>query len=72
MKGSLFRQWAQKEVCSLKYVTDWYVPMISRKGRLTLILLLAKGLYQMKTQEEMGPAGLGDVRIKVFIDGDVA
>ena len=55
VKGSLFPQWAKSFVCSLEYVTDWYVQMISQKGHLTLISLVAKGLYQMTTQEEKGP-----------------
>ena len=52
--------------------------MISRvrKGHLTLISLLGKGLYQMTTKEtndikrEEG-SGLGDVGNKVFADDDV-
>ena len=58
--------------------------MISRKGRLTLILLLisrnisyssssivSKGSVSNENTGGDG-SGLGDVRIKVFIDGDVA
>ena len=49
---------------------------MSRRGHLTLISLLAKGLYQMTTKEtndnirEEG-SGLGDVGNKVFADDDV-
>ena len=44
------------------------------KGRLSLILLLAKGLYQMISQEKKGPgpSGLGDVGDEVFADVDIA
>ena len=48
---------------------------MSRKGHLTLISLLGKGLYQRTTKEtndnkEEG-SGLGDVGHKVFADDDV-
>ena len=45
------------------------------KGRLSLISLLAKGLYQMISQEKKGPgprSGLGDVGDVVFADVDIA
>ena len=62
------------EVCSLEYVTDWYRWIIFRKSRLTLISLLAKGLYKITTTEKKGPdrSGLGDVGNEVFADVDVA
>ena len=43
-------------------------------GRLSLISLLAKGLYKITTTEKKGPdrSGLGDVGNEVFADVDVA
>ena len=71
MKGSLFPQWAKSFVCSLEYETDRYVQMISQKGHLTLISLVAKGLYPNdNTGGER--SGLGDVRNEVFAYDDVA
>ena len=57
VKGYLFpsAMGPEPELCSVEYLTDWYVPMISQKGHLTLILLLVKGLHQMTTHEDMGP-----------------
>ena len=59
MRGLLSEREAQREVCSLEYVIRVIraddIPVPGWKGRLSLISLLSKGLYQMTINEKKGP-----------------
>ena len=71
MKGSLFRQWAQREVCSLEYVIGLICADDFQERAPNPDIIVSKGSVSNENTGGDG-SGLGDVGIEVFIDGDVA